>query len=231
MNSGVERLKVRRRSSKLDDSSIVQAWAIGRNSRSNEYRFVTWWRVRASALEIWELVSNPEDLVRWFPATFLDAKFSQPAAELRPGSQMRFQTKGWLPYTMRFDGEVEDLEYLRKCSVNVRGDFEGRLVCEFRERKEFCTVRFQWDIRVHKPLVRRLSFPLKMLFCSNHLWVMFRGWQSLKLELANRQAGRLGTTRFRTAPPGPTFPYGPRYGWLRRTFGHFAGRSELKLFR
>jgi hypothetical protein len=197
-------LNVRSLSSHHDDSSIVQSWSTDRGARSNVYHFVTSWRVRASASEIWELVTNPEDLVRWFPATFLDAERAQPAADLRPGSHLRFHVKGWLPYTLRFEGRIHELDDLRKCSVDVWGDFEGRLDCEFEERGEHCTVRFDWNIRVQKPLVRWLSFPLKALFCSNHLWVMLRGWQSLRVEIADRRAKRLG---------------------------HLTGRSELKMFR
>lgn len=174
-------------SSKHDDASVVQTWASDQALRSAEYRFVTSWRVKASAAEIWEIVTNPDDLARWCP-TFLDAELSPPATELRPGSRIRFHAKGWLPYTLRFHGQIDDLVYLRTCSIDVSGDFEGRLVCDFEEDDEHCTVRFDWTVRVVKPLVRDLSVPLRLLFCSNHLWVMVRGWQSLRRELAARRA-------------------------------------------
>lgn len=188
-------LNVWRRSSRRDGASIVQSWATGRAARSNDYRFRTSWRVRASAAEIWEIVTNPDDLVRWFPATFLEAELSPKGSELRPGSRMRFHVKGWLPYTLHFRAQIREFDHLRLCSIDVSGDFDGLLECRFDEENEHCTVRFDWSVRVEKPLVRRLSFPLKLLFCSNHLWVMVRGWQSLRRELAARRAGSVQLLR------------------------------------
>jgi hypothetical protein len=181
----------------------------------NEYRVVTSWNVSASAEELARIVSHPEDLTHWWPAVFLRAQPLGDSREFHVGSVVTFETKGWLPYTLTFQGCVQELVYPRKCIVLVWGDFEGQLHCEVLEDGPRCKIRFDWRVRVEKPLVRRLSFLLKPLFYSNHLWVMVRGWQSLKIELARRRLRESGDLYRGVAPPQPTFPYGPRYRWLR----------------
>ena len=176
------------RTSRFDGASIVQTWASDYRLPRHAYRFVTWWRVDATAAAVWDAVIDPEDLVRWFPATFLESRRSGRAESLRVGSRIDFHVRGWLPYTLRFHARIVQLDYCRGCTAIVSGDFDGTLVFAFEESDGRCTVRFDWNVRVHKPLVRRLSFALKPLFCTNHAWVMLRGWQSLRVELARRSA-------------------------------------------
>lgn len=158
---------------------------------SNEYRILTCWRVRAKPDEVARIASEPDALPRWWPATFLDARRLDRAAELAPGAEIDFHTKGWLPHTFRFRARVQELSYPHHCLVEVSGDFEGQLVCDIRTDGRQCQIRFDWRVKVHKPMVRTLSFLLKPLFYANHFWVMVRGWQSLKLELARRRCAPL----------------------------------------
>ena len=98
----------------------------------------------------------------------------------------------------------------------VWGDFNGRMLCEIEEEAPFCVIRFDWRVRVDKPIVHRLSFLFKIVFYLNHLWVMRSGLRSINLELARRRAAQSTLTPSVPEPPHPTFPYGPRFAWLRR---------------
>jgi len=165
----------------------------------NHYRIVTRWNLDATAEEIAEIASAPEELVRWWPATFLRARRLDPHRKLGPGSEASWQVKGWLPYTMRFRSRIDDFGYPHHCRISVSGDFEGELRCQVHCAASGSSIQFDFNVKVNKPVVRYLSFLLKPLFCSNHIWVMVRGCQSMSAELARRKRGC--TIRIPGPPP------------------------------
>ena len=176
----------------------------------HEYHAVTQWRVKATRMELAEITRSPEELARWWPAAFLEAKKFQQGDDFGPGSEVCCHVKGWLPHTLTFWGRVEDIVLGERFSVEVWGDFEGRMDCAVEQEGDYCRIRFDWRVRVHKALIRRLSFFLKLLFYSNHMWVMMTGMRSIRQELARRRG------ELKSDAPNPTFPYGPRYRWLRK---------------
>ncbi len=48
---------------------------------SNQYHFVTHRRVEATREEVYRLLSNAPDLVRWWPSVYLDVKEIEPGDE------------------------------------------------------------------------------------------------------------------------------------------------------
>lgn len=38
----------------------------------NEYQFTTRWQVKGTAEEVYDILNDPTDLVRWWPAVYLD---------------------------------------------------------------------------------------------------------------------------------------------------------------
>lgn len=173
----------------------------------NDYHIVTRWRLRASLDELAHLFEDVEALARWWPAAFLHVQTVAPGDEGVLGKVVHLQTKGWLPYTLRFHFRVAEFEIKRRFVVVVWGDFEGRCIGTVEARGAHLRVTFDWKVRVQKPLVRRLSWLFKPVFIANHLWVMARGRESIGLELARRRAARRREALTLPAPPGPTFPY------------------------
>lgn len=45
---------------------------------ANEYHFITRWRVESTVEEVFEVLDNPTDLVRWWPAVYLEVKEVEP---------------------------------------------------------------------------------------------------------------------------------------------------------
>ena len=68
---------------------------------TNSYYFITRWRVKASAEEVFAIISEPLEFPRWWPAVYLEA---QDLGDRR----VRFHTRGWLPYTLWFETAVID---------------------------------------------------------------------------------------------------------------------------
>ncbi len=174
---------------------------------SSEYQFVTRWRVVGTVDEVSEILENPEDLPRWWPAVYLEAQtVSRPlkAEGDGVGRVVRLRTKGWLPYTLSWHLKVVESRRPHGFTIESSGDFVGRGVWTFEQDGAWVDITFDWRIRVEKRGVKELSPLLKPIFSANHRWAMSRGEESLKLELARRRSDAAGRAAA-SAPPGPTF--------------------------
>jgi hypothetical protein len=145
----------------------------------NQYHFVTRWRVESTVEEVFEVLDNPTDLVRWWPAVYLDVN------EVEPGVY-ELLTKGRLPYTIRWRLRRVESRRPHGFSLEAWGDFEGAGVWTFTQNGAFVAITYDWRIKAQKPLLRRLSFLLKPIFSANHRWAMTQGERSLKKELERR---------------------------------------------
>lgn len=175
---------------------------------SNEYHFVTHWRVPGTVEDVAEVLSDPEDLPRWWPSVYLDVQETKPGDEDGIGKEASLYTKGWLPYALRWQFRVTESNYPHGFAFKSWGDFDGRGEWILRQDGDWVELIYDWRIRAEKPLLRRLSFLLKPFFAANHQWAMRRGEESLRLELARRAAPE----RHRHLYPSPP----PATGW--RTF-------------
>jgi hypothetical protein len=108
------------------------------------------------------------------------------------------------------------------CRLAVEGDFVGRCDCSLEQRGHDVVLVFDWQVQVHKPVVRRLSWLLKPAFVANHKWVMRQGQRSLDIEVRRRGSLRREMRPPDESPPQPTFPYGARYAWLRNAAARIA---------
>jgi hypothetical protein len=119
------------------------------------------------------------------------------------GRKVRLLTKGWLPYTIRWEFVVVESRYPFGFTIEAAGDFVGRGVWTLVQDGPTVSVSYDWRIRAEKPLIRALTPLLRPLFESNHRWAMAQGEASLKLELARRRATSEGVRAAIPPPPGP----------------------------
>jgi hypothetical protein len=166
-----------------------------------QYTFLTTWRVRATAEEVFDVLADPLGLKRWWPSVYIDV------VELRPadpatgrGRVIDLYTKGWLPYTLRWSFTVIESSRPAGFKLVAHGDFEGTGVWSIRQDGDFTEAAYDWRISAEKPLLRYGSFVFRPIFAANHRWAMARGLESLELELRRRR-GEPSVP----APPGPTF--------------------------
>ena len=179
------------------------------------YQVVTSWRLRARPEEVVAIFRDPVSLERWWLAAFLQRPDS--GGDASAPRKLSVHSKGWLPYTLRFQAVVREIIPDQQCLVRVRGDFEGECRCELHADGSDVELIFDWRVTALKPVIQRLSGLLKPLFVANHRWVMRRGRESLEIELQRRRLAACGE-RCKASPPGPTVPYGRRYRRLRETF-------------
>jgi len=78
----------------------------GMNLATNDYQFVTHWRVESTIEEVSKVLADPLELVRWWPSVYLDVKVLEPGNEQGLGKVASLYTKGWLPYTLGWNFRV-----------------------------------------------------------------------------------------------------------------------------
>ena len=172
-----------------------------------DYHFISRWRVEGTCNEVADIIGDVESLPRWWPAVYLEVKVLEPGGAHGLGKLVSLYTKGWLPYTLRWQFRIIESRHPYGSTIEALGDFDGRGVWTFAEDREFVDITYDWRIRARKPLLNALSFLLKPIFAANHHWAMARGAESLRLELLRRRA-RTPEERARIPPPpGPTFPH------------------------
>ena len=169
----------------------------------NEYHFVTTWRVLGTTGEVADVLRNPLDLARWWPAVYLAVKELEPPDEQGLNQRVRLHTKGWLPYTLRWDLRVTSSRYPEHFAIEATGDFVGRGVWTFTQDGGFVNATYDWRIRAEKPLLKVLEPLMRPLLEANHRWAMKQGEESLKLELLRRRATTPEGYRDVPPPPGP----------------------------
>ena len=172
---------------------------------SNDYHFITTWRVTATLAEVNDLIGNPPDLARWWPAVYLQATELQAGDAHGLGRVVDLHTTGWLPYTLRWQFRVIESPYPYGFTLEAWGDFVGRGIWTFEPDGEYVNITYDWKIRADKPLLRYFSFIMKPIFSANHHWAMRKGLESLQLELARRHAPTPEERARIPLPPPPTF--------------------------
>jgi hypothetical protein len=170
---------------------------------SYDYHFVSHWRLAGTCGEVADILSDPLAMPRWWPSVYLDVTQVEPPNARGLGRRVRLLTKGWLPYTLRWESVVVDSNYPHGFTIEAQGDFAGRGVWTFEQDGDVVDICYDWRIRADKPLLRRLSFLLKPVFAANHRWAMAQGEKSLRLELARRRATSSQEQSAIPAPPGP----------------------------
>ncbi len=170
---------------------------------SSHYHFTTHWRVQAAPEEVYRILENAADLPRWWPSVYLDVQETKPEEADQP-SVYHLYTKGWLPYTLRWQFQTVEKVPYKKMTLRATGDFNGVGIWTFQEDGQWVDITYDWKIQTNKPLLRRLSFLLKPVFSANHRWAMASGEKSLKLELARRHAATPEERAHIAPPPGPS---------------------------
>ncbi|MCC5986111.1 MAG: hypothetical protein JJT95_00420 [Pararhodobacter sp.] len=167
----------------------------------NEYHIVTRWRVPGTVEEAAEILADATDLPRWWPSVYIAAEELRPGDDNGIGREIALYTKGWLPYTLRWQFRVSESDYPHGFALESWGDLVGRGEWSLKQDGGCVDITYDWRLRAEKPLLRWLSLILHPVFAANHRWAMARGEESLRLELARRSAGEPESL---PPPPGPT---------------------------
>ena len=151
---------------------------------ANEYCFLTQWRVRGSLVQVYDLITDAQSYLRWWPQVYLEVEPVIPPGKHGLGASFNLHTRGRLPYTLRWTARIIDTRFPNGLTITATGDFVGRGIWSFEQEDASVRISFDWRLRAEKPLLKHLSFLLKPLFSANHRWAMARGEEGLQNELA-----------------------------------------------
>jgi hypothetical protein len=168
-----------------------------------EYSFHTEWRVLGTMQEVAEILEDPVELARWWPSVYLEVDQVAAGDERGVGRKARLHTRGWLPYTLRWELTVTETRPPRGFSIEATGDLAGTGRWTFEESGAWTLVTYDWTVRAEKPLLRALSPLMRPVLAANHRWAMRRGEESLALELLRRRAKQASERARIPAPPAP----------------------------
>jgi hypothetical protein len=171
---------------------------------SAAYHFTTRWRVQSTPAEVYGIIDDPANLPRWWPAVYLETRQVAAGDAKGLGKVFDLHTKGWLPYTLRWQMTTVENTPPRRLVLEARGDLVGRGVWTFTADAPWVDITFDWQVSLAKPALRRLSFLLRPVLAANHRWAMAVGEKSLELELARRHAPTQEDWARVPPPPGPT---------------------------
>ena len=177
---------------------------------SPTYHFISNWKVKGTSEEVFDLFNKPMELVYWWPAVYLEIE-----KEEKPGHDTyHMNTKGWLPYAIKWKLEEDRKERPSVLAIKALGDLEGTGVWTITQNGEWVDITYDWRIKANKAIFRYLSFILRPLFSFNHKWAMRKGEKSLKLELHRLRCGMS-----REEAPKPPLATWPHRRFYRRLMG------------
>lgn len=154
------------------------------------YHFITRWQIPGNCETIFDILAEPLELVRWWPEVYLDVQEIDPTEPEGLGKRFDLYTKGWLPYTLRWQLMTTRVERPVYLGLSAMGDFEGTGLWTLTQRGEMVDVEYDWRIEANKPLLRFLSPILKPVFAANHRWAMAKGETALEREVERLIAQR-----------------------------------------
>jgi hypothetical protein len=154
----------------------------------SDYHFIVDWWVEGDIYEVASISTDVADVLRWWPAVYRTLEQLQTGDKDKVGMVLRVNTKGWLPYTLHWTLKISQVNYPFGFRIEAWGDLLGRGICTLEQVGPWTHVRYDWNVRAVKPLLRRLSLILRPVFIMNHHWAMRTGERSLQLEVLRRRA-------------------------------------------
>lgn len=170
---------------------------------TNSYHFISRWRIKGRVEEVFEIIGQPLEYPRWWPSVYLNVRPISPPKADGTGRRVSFFTRGFLPYTLRWEATTREVVVPTRIVVDATGDFEGRGVWSLEQNGAHVDITFDWKVAANKPLLHYFASALRPLFEANHRWAMAQGEASLREELIRYRARTPEELLAASEPRGP----------------------------
>ena len=153
----------------------------------NAFHIVTRWTVAATIEEVAAVLNNPIALPDWWGDVYLSTEIIDPGDASGIGRKVAIQSKGWLPYHLRWIATLVESRSPHGWTVDATGDLDGHGVWTLSQNGPIAEIEYDWQVRAERPLLRLLSPVLAPVFAWNHRWAMAKGEEGLRQEIARRR--------------------------------------------
>jgi hypothetical protein len=142
----------------------------------NHYRFVSLWSLPADPAAVYRVLARVEEYPRWWPQIRAVERLGDTTGVVRISSV--------LPYEMTFVArEVRQDPVAGVLEIAMSGDVEGRARWTVSARGGGSLARYDQEVDVGRPLLRRLAVPGRLVFRANHALMMRAGLRGLRAYL------------------------------------------------
>jgi hypothetical protein len=148
---------------------------------------VTEWFFDAPVERVWLEVCDSQGWTTW-PEWWSDWKEMKlrGSGEIGVGSIIDCEARAGLPYTLRYQLELEKIEAPHFTEFTVSGDLEGRGRWTLKEQDGGTAITYYWKVGTTNPILNFFGrFPFaKSMMEKNHDEMMARGFDGIKERLA-----------------------------------------------
>ncbi|MFJ5777924.1 SRPBCC family protein [Streptomyces sp. NPDC093094] len=142
----------------------------------NRYRFLSLWPLPAPPAAVYAALERAEDYPRWWPQVRAVERLDDTTGVVR--------IRSVLPYGMTFTARaVRRDPAAGVLEIAMSGDIEGWARWTVTAHGTGSLARYDQEVEVTKPLLRRLALPGRPLFRVNHRLMMRAGHRGLLAHL------------------------------------------------
>ncbi|MFI6336671.1 SRPBCC family protein [Streptomyces sp. NPDC050535] len=142
----------------------------------SRYRFRSVWDLPAPPADVYGVLERAEEYPRWWPQVREVTRLDEHSGEIR--------VRSTLPYDLTFTGrEVRRDPEGGVLEIAMSGDLEGWARWSLTAEGQGTRARYEQEVEVNKPLLRRLAVPGRPVFRANHALMMRAGRRGLRAYL------------------------------------------------
>ncbi|MBV9149916.1 MAG: polyketide cyclase [Candidatus Eremiobacteraeota bacterium] len=160
----------------------------------NAYHFTTRWRFEGTCEEVSALLEDTARIAHWWPSVYNRVSIVREGGEHSLGKIVDIETKGLLPYTLRWHYEVTEVHYPNGSTLVASGDLDGAGRWQIDQDGQNVNVAYDWRVRANHPFIRRFGWLMRPLFAANHNWTMRDGERGMRRELERLHSGSPSTS-------------------------------------
>src|SRR5690349_6816288 len=117
--------------------------------KANEFRLKSEWHLKGgSTQQVFDLLIDPQEIARWWPASFLEVELLSQGDDKALGRRARFKTTGWLPIVQDWTATIVEAERPARIRIRASGDFSGEGLWLLSEEPDGVRASLEWNVRV-----------------------------------------------------------------------------------